>query len=346
MRRRSLILAGLAMLSAVVIGVAAQGPDQGPPPNQPPGGRGGPLRQMPGGPFQPPQFPVMTAIDANGDGEISAEEMAGAAQALKKLDKNKDGRLSREELVPEFRRRGGPGGPGLPGGPGFPGGPGGPGFPGGPGGPGGPGARGGSGPRGPGQAASLQAPSRPKDEVEEKVLNTLQEMRQKQGRMMNVPDADGRLLRLLAESIGAKKVVEFGTSNGVSALWLSMALRKTGGKLVTHEISPQTAAQARTNFASAGVADLVTVVEGDAHETASKLTGPIDLVFIDADKEGYVDYLQKTLPLLRAGGLVAAHNINPRMADPDFMKAITTNPDLETVFYTEGGGVSVTLKKR
>ena len=89
--------------------------------------------------------------------------------------------------------------------------------------------------------------------------------------------------------------------------------------------------------------DIITVVQGDAHEEVKKLDGPIDLIFLDADKEGYVDYLDKLLPLLRPGGLVVAHNINPRMADPKFMQAITTNPNLETVVR---GGVSITLKKK
>lgn len=202
------------------------------------------------------------------------------------------------------------------------------------------------GPAGTGQSASMQAPPQPKDDAEKKILSALEEINRKQGRMLNVPVADGRLLRLLAEAIGAKSVVEIGTSNGISAIWLATALQKTGGKLITHEIDPDTAALARENFATAGVADVVTVVVGDAHETVAKLTGPIDLVFIDADKEGYADYLKKTLPLVRPGGLILGHNMNPRMASPEFLKAITTNPDLETLFYLEGGGMSVTLKKR
>ena len=128
--------------------------------------------------------------------------------------------------------------------------------------------------------------------------------------------------------------------------WFGIALRKTGGKLITHEIDPKTAALARENFAAAGVADLVTVVEGDAHENVAKLKGPIDLVFIDADKEGYLDYFKKVLPLVRPGGLICAHNMNPRMANAEFLKAITTNPDVETLFFMEGGGMSITLKKR
>lgn len=77
-----------------------------------------------------------------------------------------------------------------------------------------------------------------------------------------------------------------------------------------------------------------------------ELKGPIDMVVIDADKEGYLDYLNKTLPLVWPGGLIVAHNMIPRMASADFVKAITTNPELETVFCMEGAGVSVTMKKR
>lgn len=295
-------------------------------------------------------MPLLAALDADSNGELSAQEIAGASEALKKLDKNQDGKLGRDELRPSFDRPEGPGGfpggpPGMMGPGGFPPGPGG--FPGGPpGGPGGPGGPPPTGRFGRGSSASLQTTVIPKDDSEKKILDLLQEVQQKQGRMMNVPPQDGRLLRTLAEAIGAKTVVEIGTSNGVSALWMSLALRKTGGKLITHEIDPQVAALARENFAAAGVADLITVVEGDAHQTVSKLAGPIDMVFIDADKEGYLDYLNKTLPLVRPGGLVLAHNINARMADSAFVKAITTNPDLETLLYQEGGGMSISLKKR
>jgi len=68
---------------------------------------------------------------------------------------------------------------------------------------------------------------------------------------------------------------------------------------------------------------------------------------LDADKEGYIDYLEKLLPLVRPGGLVLAHNMNPRQADARYVKAITTNADLETIFlHMDRAGVGVTLKKR
>ncbi len=186
-----------------------------------------------------------------------------------------------------------------------------------------------------------------KNAKEKAILDVLDEMdRNQRGGNMNVPIEDGRFLRLLAESTGARQVVEIGTSNGYSGLWLCLALKATGGKLTTFEIDPARAALARQNFGKAGVDDIVTLVEGDAHEKVLDVAGPVDIAFIDADKEGYVDYLTKLLPKVRPGGLIVGHNVNPQMADAKFVEAITTNPDLETIFYVQAGGVSVTLKKR
>jgi predicted O-methyltransferase YrrM len=187
-----------------------------------------------------------------------------------------------------------------------------------------------------------------KDEAEKKVLAVLDDMYRNQRRgMMNVPEKDGRLLRLLTETMGAKHAVEIGTSNGYSAIWLCLALRKTGGKLTTFEIDAKRAALARENFKRAEVDSIVTLVEGDAHKEVKKLKEPIDLLFLDADKKGYLDYLQKLLSLVRPGGLIVAHNMNRRQADPRYVKVVTTDPNLETLFlHKDGTGVGVTLKKR
>ena len=160
-----------------------------------------------------------------------------------------------------------------------------------------------------------------------------------------MPTADGRELKRAGGENCAKTVVEIGTSNGISGIWLGMALRKTGGKLITHEIDPKKIALARKNFKAAGVADIVTIVEGDAHKKVAELKGPIDMVFIDADKPGYLDYLTKLLPLVRPGGLICAHNIDSHSTNP-YYKAVTTNPDLETTIFTKGAGMSVSVKKR
>jgi len=193
---------------------------------------------------------------------------------------------------------------------------------------------------GQGDAAFEKAPV-PKDDNERKIMGILDDIRARQS-YRNVPPQDGRLLRILAESMNAQHIVEVGTSTGYSGIWFGLALQKTGGKLTTYEIDAGRAATARANFERAGMADIITVIEGDAHEKVTALTGSIDLIFLDADKEGYIDYLNKLLPLLRPGGLVVGHNITPGMADPRFIEAITTNPDLETIVRT---AVSITLKK-
>ena len=188
----------------------------------------------------------------------------------------------------------------------------------------------------------------PKSEAERRILGVLDDLDRNQRRgNMNVPVEDGRLLRVLAESISAKHAVEIGMSNGYSGLWLALALRGTGGKLTTYEVDRRRAALARDNFRRAGVDPLVTLVEGDAHVEVTRLNEPIDFLFIDADKEGYLDYLTKLLPLVRAGGLIVAHNMKSPPPDPRYVKAVTTNPDLETVFLNmHAAGVAVTLKKR
>ena len=277
---------------------------------QPPGGPGG------SGRFGGPGNPLLQFLDTDHDGVLSAAELDAAPAKLRERDTNKDGKLNAEELRPVFR--GGPGGPG-----------------GGRGGPGG--MTGGS---------SLQKPPLAKDEGEKRILDALNSARSGE-RYANVSESDGRLLRQLAESIGARRIVELGTSTGESGLWFSLALRKTGGKLYTHDIDLGRIAVARENFKRAGVDNIVIITEGDAHQTARKNSDPIDILFIDAEKEGYADYLKELLPLVRPGGLVIAHNMQRPTPDPHYIEAITTNPDLDTSFVLmDGAGVGITLKKR
>ena len=183
----------------------------------------------------------------------------------------------------------------------------------------------------------------PGSDSEARILTVLKKAQETGATYLNVPVTDGRMLRLLTEANGARNAVEIGTSTGLSGLWLCLALQKTGGKLTTFEYDAGRAATARAHFKAAGVDNIVTVVEGDAHRTISRLKEPIDVLFIDADKEGYVDYLNKLLPLVRPGGLILAHNVD---LVPEYDRLVTTNPALETLFYTEGGGLAITLKKR
>jgi len=203
-----------------------------------------------------------------------------------------------------------------------------------PGGFGGRGSRGGYGGAGYGNA-SLGA-----DAAEKRVLDVAAQV----DRYLSVPEEDGRLIRMQTESIGAKKAVEIGSSTGYSGLWFALGLRKTGGKLTTFEYDRGRAATASEYYRKAGVDGIITLIEGDAHENVKQLKAPIDIIFIDADKEGYADYLVKLLPLVRPGGLILAHNIGSASENPEYMDKVTKDANLETMRINSQ--MAVTLKKR
>lgn len=193
------------------------------------------------------------------------------------------------------------------------------------------------------QGFGPSSPPMAKNEAEKKIVAVLDSILKNHQTYLSVPVQDGKALRVLTETAGAKSVVEIGTSTGYSGLWFCLALQATGGRLTTFEFDHGRATMAHEHFRQAGVENLVTQVEGDAHEKVKALKEPIDVAFIDADKEGYVDYFHKLLPLVRPGGLILAHNVE---MVPDYVKLVTSDAALETIFYMEGGGLAVTLKKR
>jgi len=191
------------------------------------------------------------------------------------------------------------------------------------------------------EAPEMKSIPIPRSEAEKKVVAVLQDMARNGGTYLSVPNQDARWLRFLTESAAAKQVVEIGSSTGYSGLWFSLALLRTGGRLTTMELDPGRAATARAHFARAGVEHIVTLIQGNAHEELRKWKGPIDVVFIDAEKTGYIDYLNKVLPFVRPGGFILAHNID---MTPDYVRAVAANPDLETVYYMEGAGLGISRK--
>ena len=197
-----------------------------------------------------------------------------------------------------------------------------------------------------GGSTTYDRPPLAKNEAEKRALAALDEMTEGKWHL-NVTTREGRVLRQLAEATGAKTIVEIGTSSGYSTIWLGLAARANGGRVFTHEIDPEKVKLATANIKKAGLEDVITIIEGDAHETIKQLKGPIDVVFFDAEKKGYLDYLEQLLPKIRPGGLILGHDMHGRMPDPRYMKAITTNPALETSFIMmESFGISMTLKKR
>jgi predicted O-methyltransferase YrrM len=143
---------------------------------------------------------------------------------------------------------------------------------------------------------------------------------------ISVAPNEGKLLLLLAQAMGAKRILEIGTLGGYSTIWLARAL-PAGGHLITLEADPKHAEVAQANIASAGLAAVVEVRLGLAGESLPQLvaekSGPFDLIFIDADKEGYPEYFEWALKLSRKGTLIIADNIvrhgevaNPKSDDP------------------------------
>ena len=166
-------------------------------------------------------------------------------------------------------------------------------------------------------------------------------------RYANVSTADGRLLRQLTEALNAKRVVELGTSTGESGLWFSMALRKTGGHLYTHDIDSGRISVARENFKRGGVLEPHHDRRGGRSPDRDEKHRTIDVLFIDAEKEGYDAYLKELLPYVRPGGLILAHNMRRPAPNQRYVEAITTSPDLDTSFVLmDGAGIGITLKKR
>jgi caffeoyl-CoA O-methyltransferase len=124
---------------------------------------------------------------------------------------------------------------------------------------------------------------------------------------IQVGPSEGRFLYLLMRMIGATKIVEVGTLAGYSAIHMARAL-PAGGHLWTIEYEPKHAEVARKNIAAAGVGDRVTVLVGAGREVLPTLKGPVDAVFIDADKDNYDHYGQWAIANLRPGGLVLGDN--------------------------------------
>jgi len=161
----------------------------------------------------------------------------------------------------------------------------------------------------------------------------LDKMEAQGARYWSVPRTDGELLHFLVKATQARSVLEVGTSHGYSAIWMGLALEETGGRLTTIEIDRTRHDLARTHLREANLLQRVTLVRGDAHAEVAKLGGPFDFVFLDADKEGQVDYFHALHPRkLAPGAILAAHNaIRQAGAMRDYLALVRNHRDFDTV---------------
>jgi predicted O-methyltransferase YrrM len=150
------------------------------------------------------------------------------------------------------------------------------------------------------------------------------------------------LLYMLARSTGAKSIVEFGTSFGISTLHLAAALRDNGGgRLITSEFEPSKAAHARANFAAGGLADLIELREGDALETLARdLPDRIDILLLDGAKGLYPAVLALVEGRLRPGAFIVADNAD---WSPDYLARVRS-PDHGYMSVPFGGDVELSMR--
>jgi predicted O-methyltransferase YrrM len=167
---------------------------------------------------------------------------------------------------------------------------------------------------------------------------------------MSVFRVDGQVLNLLVKATRARSVLELGTSQGYSALWLALALEESGGHLTTVDQRPERIELARQNLGRAGLLHRVTFRDGDAHHLLALIDGPFDFVFLDADKGGNFDYFQKLYPkkLLAGGLLVARKAISMRDAMKQYLQALEQHPAFDAVILNlpTGDNFSVAYRKR
>ncbi len=172
---------------------------------------------------------------------------------------------------------------------------------------------------------------------------------------MQVGPLEGAFLRLLVRMTRAKRVLEIGMFTGYSGLCMAEGLPEDG-ELITCDINPKAEEMARRYFAQSPHGRKITIRMGPALETIKTLQGPLDLVFIDADKENYAAYFEAVLPLVRTGGVIVADNTlwSGRVLDPQsesdraivaFNEQVAKDPRVEKALLTVRDGMTLMFKR-
>jgi len=184
------------------------------------------------------------------------------------------------------------------------------------------------------------------DETTEEVLASLEET---QKSFWNISRVTAEFLYTFIKGANCKNVVEVGTSNGYSGIWIGKALKETGGHLTTIEFWEKRFSIARQNFDTCGVGDVITIVQGSACDVLKDFPEnfKIDFAFVDANKKEYVDYFNLIHPHLNVGGFIACDNVlSHEEKTQTFIDAINNHPDYENVVLNLPAGLSLGRKVR
>lgn len=182
--------------------------------------------------------------------------------------------------------------------------------------------------------------------MEEKLQTILRRLEQDRWKYYNISRKSAEFLSILAKLSQAKNVLEVGTANGYSALWLANAIKENGGKITTVEIDPVVMEEAKKNFLEAGLHSAIEVKIGDAREVIKGLAGNFDFLFLDAVPSQYRAYLEVALPKLIQNALIVADNVLSHQNQAGgYLEFVERNTNLESSVVPLGGGLGIALKK-
>src|SRR5687768_2101113 len=189
---------------------------------------------------------------------------------------------------------------------------------------------------------------RPSGALTPQIESVLRSIKAADKGQLAVSEEDGRFLRVLVATRGAKSILEIGAASGYSGIWLGLGARETRGRVVAIEYDPARAKEAAANIKKAGLDDVVRVVHGDAFAEIPKLQGTFDFVFLDAWKPDYKKFFDMVFPRLTPAGVFTAHNVvNKKKEMEPFLKTIHSHSSLFTTIVSPSDeGISVSYKTK
>ena len=197
-------------------------------------------------------------------------------------------------------------------------------------------------------ASSLTAQSKASGSLTPQIEAVLKSIKAADKGQLAVSEEDGRFLRVLVASRGARSILEIGGASGYSGIWLGLGARESGGQVVSIEYDASRAKEAMENIKRSGLTDVVRVIHGDGFKEIPKLQGTFDLVFLDAWKPDYKKFFDLVFPRLSPGGIFAAHNVvNKKSEMEPFLSTVLNHPNLFTTIVSPSSeGMSVSYKVR
>jgi predicted O-methyltransferase YrrM len=163
--------------------------------------------------------------------------------------------------------------------------------------------------------------------------------------MLNLEPASAQLISILVRASGATRGLEVGTSNAYSTIWLAWSLAPADGRIISIDRNPDKHALARENLRRANLLDRVELLTGDAIEIVRQLSGPFDLVFLDADRRMFPEVMKNLLPKLAPKALVIADNVLSHAEDiAEYLKLISSLPDFQHTIVPVGKGLSIAYR--